>query len=417
MQVLWVSHVVPYPPKSGQLVRAYSLLKAVAEKHTVDLVAFVQEATMRAQFQDPQRGIAECHRELSRLCRVVKFLPIDRLVRPFGKVRTALEALLGGNGYTAEWLRSPGAARVIRILAASNHYDVAHFDTISLASYLECVPDIAATLGHHNVESHMMKRRADNEGNFMRRIYFQKEASRLAAYERRSAPRFAANLVCSELDRQRLRQLVSEARTEVVPNGVDCNYFRTSGTPQRPNSVIFVATLDWYPNASAALYLLREIWPRVLRLRPPSTLDIVGANASPELLRVARAAPGVTIHGFVPDVRPLIDSAGVYVCPIRDGGGTKLKILDACAMQKCIVADPVACEGIKVQPGVNVLFAETAEKFAHAVDWLLAHPGEGAAMGQAARALVQAEYSDAEIGARFVSLLEQIGTRSHAHSV
>src|SRR5947209_20093523 len=113
MQFLWVSHLVPYPPKSGASIRAYHLLKALAERHAVDLVAFVQEPLMRALFHDRQEGIAECHRELSRICREVQFVPIERLARPWGKARTALESLLAGSGYMADWLRSPAALSVI----------------------------------------------------------------------------------------------------------------------------------------------------------------------------------------------------------------------------------------------------------------------------------------------------------------
>jgi glycosyltransferase involved in cell wall biosynthesis len=411
MGFLWVSHMVPYPPKSGALIRAYNLLKALAERHPVDLVAFVQEPLMRTLFQDAQQGVAECHRELTQLCREVKFLPIERLERPFGKARTALESLAGGNGYMADWLRSPTAVSAISELTARNRYTLAHLDTISLARYRELLPNVPATLGHHNVESHLMQRRAGTETTLLKRMYFRQEASRLAAYEREQVPRFAANIVCSDLDAQRLREVVPGAHTETIPNGVDCGYFRPPAGAQQADSMIFVGTLDWYPNTAAVLYLLQEIWPRLLQLRSNPVLHIVGANAPLAVVRAARAAAGVTLHGFVPDVRPLIDSAALYVCPIRDGGGTKLKILDACAMQKCIVADPVACEGINVRHGVSVELAETPEKFVQSLVRLLDSPDTRAAMGRAARALAESEYSFDIIGSRFVQVLERIAAQ------
>ncbi len=138
MQFLWVSHMVPYPPRSGALIRAYDLLKALAERHPVDLVAFVQEPLIRTLFPDRQEGIAECHRELNRICREVKFVPIERLTRPLGKARTALESLLAGSGYIADWLRSPAAISAIAELVNRRRYDLAHFDTISLAAIANC---------------------------------------------------------------------------------------------------------------------------------------------------------------------------------------------------------------------------------------------------------------------------------------
>ncbi len=254
-----------------------------------------------------------------------------------------------------------------------------------------------------------MRRRAGTEINPLKKLYFGQEARRLAAYEREQVTHFAANIVCSELDAQRLKEVVHGVRVEIIPNGIDSVYFRPASSTQQPDSTIFVGTLDWYPNTAAVMYLLREIWPRLLKLRPKATLHIVGANAPPVIIRAARTVAGVTLHGLVPDVRPLIDSAAVYVCPIRDGGGTKLKILEACAMQKCIVATPVACEGINLQSGVSVELADAPESFVQSLVHLFDSPDKRAAMGRAARALAESEYSADVIGGRFVRVLSGCG--------
>lgn len=406
-----MSHVVPYPPNSGLLLRAHHLLKALAAQHEVDLVAFVQEPLLASMYRNVQEGLLECRRELSAMCRSVQLLPIERLQRPFGKARTAAECLISGNGYTADWLRSAAAARLVRIQHAQTRYDVAHFDVISLARYRELLDGVPATLGHHNVESHMMARRAVQERHVLKAGYFRQEARRLARYERIMMPQFSTNLVCSDLDAARLRENVPDAHTVTIANGVDCGYFRSAGGAERPDSLIFVGTLNWYPNAAAVSFLLREIWPRLRQLRPGVTLDIVGAGASTQVVNLARRAPGVILHGFKRDIRGMLDAAAIYVCPIRDGGGTKLKILDACAMQKCIVAHPIACEGLAVQPGVEAAFAETPDEFVRTLAALLDDRGRRVAMGHAARALVERRYSFRAIGLELVRTLEEVAAR------
>ncbi|MGA9026199.1 MAG: glycosyltransferase [Steroidobacteraceae bacterium] len=414
MRVLWLSHVVPYPPKSGLLLRAFHLLKGVASRHEVDLVAFNQSPLMRALYAEPAEGLAECRRELGRLCRSVLILPIERLERPFGKARTAAESLVHGDGYTADWLRSRAAPREIRALAERRAHDVAHFDVISLARYRSLV-QVPATLGHHNIESHMMRRRVASEPNPIKKAYFLQEAVRLARYERFWAPRFAVNIVCSDLDGERLRRTVPDSITRTIPNGVDCAYFRPTVAAEKPDSLIFVGTLGWYPNTAAVLFLLQEVFPRLRAVRAAATLDIVGANPPPAIVRAARRLAGVTLHGFLEDIRPVMAAATVVVCPIRDGGGTKLKILDACAMGKCIVAHPAACEGIAISPGVDIRLAESAPQFVRSIVELLGAPAERLAMGRAARELAMRRYSFDAIGVDMADLLGEIASQRHGH--
>ncbi len=413
MRILWVSNVIPYPPKSGSLLREYNLLRRVAARHTVDLVAFNQTALLDSMFTDRAAGLAHCRRELGGLCRRLIVVPIERHERPFGRTRTAAECLIAGDGYIADWLRSTAAAAAIRDLAQGATYAAAYFNAISVARYRELVAAPAA-LAHQNIESHMMRRRADNESNIFKRAYFRQEARRLARYERYSTPRFAANIVCSDLDAARLREVVPGIASTVIPNGVDCGYFRPVGRAERPQSLIFVGSLNWYPNTDAVLFLLREIWPRLKSVRPAATLDIVGAKPPRAIVAAASGLTGVTVHGFVEDVRSLIETAAVYVCPIRDGGGTKLKILDACAMRKCIVAHPIACEGIALSPGIDVRLARTADDFVHAITGLFGDDVTRGALGMAARALAEERYSFDAIGDRMADVLEEVAVAGPA---
>lgn len=398
MKLLWLTHAIPYPPKAGFLSRTYNLLREVARHHEVDLISFIQEPWIRTHFPTLEEGIEESKRALGSFCHKVTFLPIDRVRVRWGKHRTALNALLSGKTYTATWLVSASAGRTIADQMGSNRYDLIHFDTIGLAPYRELIGDVPVILTHHNIESHMMMRRADNATNSAARAYFRLEARRLEALERLVAPAYATHLTCSELDTERLRRIAGGATVVTIPNGVDCDFFSAENASTRANSAVFVGTMNWYPNIDAMQFFLREIWPP-LRIRVPNaTMDIAGSNPPEDLIRLARSLPGVTVHGYLPDVRPLIDSAAVFVCPIRDGGGTKLKILDAFAMQKCVVAHPIACEGIDVTAGRDVVLARTPEEFASQISRLFHNERERVGIGTAARQLVEKNYSFRQVG-------------------
>jgi polysaccharide biosynthesis protein PslH len=406
MNVLWLAHAIPYPPKAGFLSRSYHLLRELSRRHEVDLVAFIQEPWVTTFFPSLETGLEESHRALGSFCRTVKFVPIEHLSGIWGKQRTALQALLTGSTYTTSWLVSPAGRAALRNTIEASRCDVVHFDTIGLAPYRPLSCGLPATLTHHNIESHMMLRRADNARNPLARSYFRSEGRKLRAYERRVAGRFAVHITCSELDAERLREIVPEANIVVVPNGVDCEFFTPSGGEVRPNSVVFVGTMNWYPNVQAVSYLLREVWPDLKARVPGATLDIAGSNPPDSIVQLARSLPDVTVHGYVPDVRPLINSAAVFACPIQDGGGTKLKILDAFAMRKCVVAHPIACEGIEVAAGRNVVIASSPEQFIREISSLLSDDARRAALGLAARELAETRYSYREIGARFSEALE-----------
>jgi polysaccharide biosynthesis protein PslH len=414
MRILWASHIVPYPPKSGVHLRSYNLLRGVAASHDVDLLAFIQEPWLDVFYPSRKEGLEECARELGKLCRSVRFLPIDSLKRPWGKLRTAVEGLVCPTSYTIRWLQSAQAHAAFAEAAQRTAYSLVHFDTIGLAPFRAHFPKTPTTLGHHNIESHMLFRRSENEPNLVKRIYYRLEGARVRRYESRVAGDFDLHITCSELDSARLRAVAPSARAIAVPNGVDADYFHPIHSRSTVPSLVFVGSLNWYPNVDAVEFLLREVWPVAKTRHPDLQLDIVGSAPPQSVLSLAAGLKDVRVHGFVDDVRPLMDAATLYVCPIRDGGGTKLKLLDAFAMQKCVIAHPVACEGIDVSPGMNVQLADSAEAFVEAIDRLLSDSARRLAIGRAARNLVVEQYAFSQIGSQLCDLFESTaeGTRA-----
>jgi len=398
MKLLWLSHLVPYPPKGGVLQRSYNLIHQLSKYHQVDLLAFIQKTFLESLFPSFNAGMKESMEVLSSFCRKVQFIPIPVESKFLGKQTLALKSLFTRNPYSINWLISQEYQKALSSFMQDSEYDLIHFDTISLAPYRKYIGDALSVLDHHNIESHMMIRRAQKEKNIFLKLYYYQEGFRLKNYEKINCSRFDLNITCSELDKLRLLEVHDKIHVTVIPNGVDLNYFSATGKSEIPDSFIFVGSMNWYPNVEAMHYFVKGVWPLLKKEVPKCILHIVGANPPDSIRHYTSVDPAIQVHGYVDDVRPYIEQASVYVCPIRDGGGTKLKLLDAFAMKKAVVAHPVSCEGLDVLPDRDVLFAETPSEFARKVLLLLRNTGLRQALGENARLLVAQKYSYDQIG-------------------
>jgi glycosyltransferase involved in cell wall biosynthesis len=212
----------------------------------------------------------------------------------------------------------------------------------------------------------------------------------MAVYRRQDAI-----FVTSERDAALLAG-VQEVPKFVIPNGVDLDYFRPALGRVRPHSLVFTGSMNYYPNADGAVYFLQEIFPRIVREVRDATITIVGNSPPKNLLKFR--APNVEVTGFVPDVRPFIDRSAVYVVPLRMGGGTRLKVMEAMAMKKPVVTTSIGCEGIRVRHGESVTIADEPDRFAGQVVELLRDPQRASRLSEAGHETVRAFYGWDSIG-------------------
>ncbi|MBV1870789.1 MAG: glycosyltransferase family 4 protein [Gammaproteobacteria bacterium] len=405
LKVLWLSHVIPYPPIGGVLQRSYNLIKEVSKYHDVYLLAFNQKDLMAPLFVTEKDGIQEAKEELGKLCKEVTFFPIPSEDMDNGKVILAAKSLFSSVGYTINWLKSPDMVTSIRAAVSCINFDVVHYDTISLTPYLKYTEGIRTVLDHHNIESSMLYTRITKEPNFLKKVYFLQEAVKLRRYEKKWCNKFSLNITCSDIDSQRLLEIVPEVSVQTVPNGVDIDFFYSQGAKKEANSLVFAGGLSWYPNADAMSYFARHIWQKLKVEIPSVVMNVIGKHPSAELLALSEADLDFRVLGFVDDVRTHIDKAQVYVCPIRDGGGTKLKILDALSMGAAIVAHPKAVEGINVEDEESVLIADTPEQFCTQIKRLTTSEALRHKLSTNGRNLVIREYSYGKIGKEFAAEL------------
>jgi len=398
MKILWLSHLVPYPPKGGVLQRSYNLVHEISKHHDLTLLAFIQPALIKSRLSSMDAGLEEAYQHLSKYCESVVFIDIPCEHTKFGKYQLALKSLFTADPYTINWLKSDAMRTAISDIKNKSDFDLVHFDTISLAPYIDEFPKVAKALDHHNIESHMMLRRVANERNLLKKFYYYLEGKKLYRYEKKVCSQFDLHLTCSLLDAERLNGIDATLNIEEIPNGVDVDYFVPQPENEIAKHLIFAGSLNWYPNKDAMLFFINEIWPLLKKEMSGITMNIVGTSPSAELLKLTSDDPGLKLHGFVDDVREYISSASIYVCPIRDGGGTKLKILDSFAMGMATVAHPIACEGIDVEDGVNVLLASTPDEFVEKILLLIKNKELRNSLGKNARQTAIKKYAYTAIG-------------------
>ena len=356
LKILWLSHFVPYPPKGGAFQRSYNLLRGVGAAHDVRLLALRHKDSAH-----PTGDPDEAARELGKFCTGVDVIDGTAAARGMGLVTRGLK-LAAGVPLTVSVSNVPAFRARLRELLAATKYDVVHFDTIGLGCYLDEVGSVPAVMGHHGAEAWMVLRRVARERSALRRAVFRIEGKLLSNYEAKMLPRFRDNLVCSAYDGQLMGEVAPGAKYTVVANGVDVDYFHTLPVSASRN-VVFAGRLDQYSNRDAIRHFTFEVWPRVRARFPDALLDIIGSNPPADIVEAAGRDASIKVHGFVPDIRPFFEKAALAVCPIRDGGGTRVKILDNLSMGKPIVSTSIGIEGIDVVPERDLLIADSPEAF------------------------------------------------------
>jgi polysaccharide biosynthesis protein PslH len=391
MKLIWLSHFVPFPPRGGGLQRSFNLIRQAARSHEVHLLAL-------NLLGEPPEKLQEYETALRHDCASVEFC---ELPYPWRGKRWWLEAAASPLASRAFSCRALFSARSLgRWTNLLHAYPDAlvHVDSIDLALYADAARSHRKVLNHHNCESAMAYRQAAKETNPVQRQYLKIQAAKLAAEERALCASFDANLVVSEQDKQLLQAIQPKGQYHVVANGVDTDFFRPAAAAPEPHSAIFTGMLAWGPNVSAMDFLVRRVWPTIKDRFPNARLYLAGKNPAAHVLQWPKEDSSITIVSNPEDMRPWLARADVSVCPILEGGGTRLKILDAMAMGKPIVSTRIGCEGLSVTHGEDILVADAPEAFAAAISRLFDNAELGRRLGAAGRALVEREYSWDRIG-------------------
>ena len=273
MNLLWISQNIPYPPKTGVLQRNYNLLREATRLADIYLLAVFKRDILPGKYD-----LEEALHELGKFCRHIEIvnLPIEssRAILYW----KALLSLFSRDPLSVNWVKSSGMRRQLQTLLGKAEFDLVHFDTISLAAYRHDVGHIPTILNHHNIESHLLKRRTLFEKNPLKRLYYALEGAKLERYEQAACAEFDINFTVSELDKQRLLELVPSAQVEVIANGVDVEYFKPGPEAVIPGNLLMASGMNWFPNRDAVLYMCEEILAPPYKAVAGTLLDCRGGQ-------------------------------------------------------------------------------------------------------------------------------------------
>lgn len=402
VKILVVTTKSPYPLYEGRALRTYNLIREMAREHEVHLASFVQT---------PEEIVGIDH--MRSLCPVVEshHLYADRRT-----LRLAIDVLrepLSSAPLQVVKYRSTAMRATIRRLISQHRYDLVHLDMLHLAEYLDLCGDIPTVLMEHNVESVILERRADQERRWAARAYLRYQQIKLQRFEAQACKRATRVVAVSETDGVLLEQMSGREHIDVVPNGVDTEYFREAAGNAVPtaNTLVYVGGFTWFPNEDAVRHFAADILPLIAREIPDVSLTVIGKNPDSPEIRALATNPRIRLAGMVDDIRPIVASAAAFIVPLRIGGGTRLKILDALSLSKAIVSTSIGCEGLEVSPGRDIVVADNPVAFAAETVSLLRDSDRARELGQKGRELVERLYDWRAVGVG----LAEVYKRAVAH--
>ncbi len=396
MRILFLSPRQSLPALNGAKLREYHFLRALGRSADLTYLYFAEPGTEPLTVEDLP------------FCREVVGIP-----RPpaFGPVKTVM-GVLGRWPLPILNHSSPEMSAAVAAVMARREFDIVHLDSIHMIRYAlearERIGSMKAIYNWHNIESEAMSRRSATIPSLARRWYVELTARRLKRLETDILHSAFGHVVCSERERDQLRPIAPAARIAVIENGVDTGYFVGCGGDRATSRrIVFVGAMDYFPNADAAIFFANRIWPDVRSRLDGAELTIVGKSPSAAVLTLGEL-PGVTVTGTVPDVRPFYHGALAAVVPLRSGGGTRLKILEAMAAGVPVISTPVGAEGLEVADGENVLLVDSndAAGWADRLVSLANSPARRAQLTAAGLRLVQNRYDWEMLGSRLLATYE-----------
>jgi polysaccharide biosynthesis protein PslH len=388
LKILYVSQMPASPPRFGAQARMHGLMTQLARRHDVTAVILL----------DHEFEVEECRRAMQAYCHEVVLVPNPYGAEGLAKRLLQLRSLASSRSFERLRVTVPALQRALDRVLQAKQFDVVNLEFTFLghcnlrqAPAGERPPRLV--VDSHNIDYDLARQYARAGGSLVRRFYAGLNWRKLRREELGTYRDADGVYLCSTADEGRLLDQVPRTHTAVIPNAADVEYYqpRPSDLPPDGRTVVFFGLLSYVPNVDGVTHFVEDIWPRIAEAHPEARCKIIGGQPPPSLQ--ALAGPRVELTGFVPDLRPHLAAAAAVVVPLRFGGGTRLKVVEAMAMGKAIVSTTLGAEGIEAVPGRDLLAEDEPAAFAHAVNRLLAEPSLAARIGQAARQLAVERYS------------------------
>ncbi|MEN6355766.1 MAG: glycosyltransferase [Armatimonadota bacterium] len=373
MNILFIA---PYVP-SRIRVRPFHLIKELSKRHQVTVIALGETDGRKVEGADELPEIVA-----------------DLHVVPHSKPRGYLQSLIAlptPVPMCAAFCRSQAMKRAISEVMRQRKFDIVHIEHLRAAHFASMMGDVPVVFDSVDCLTSLFRQMASEHRNPISKLVMLEEAIKLSRYEPRVLRRFARVIITAETERAELLAMNSDIRVDVIENGVDTDYFAPRGAARCSKRIIFSGKMGYHPNAQAAVWFAKECFPTVRQKHPDAEFVIVGSGPSEDIMSLS-AVPGITVTGYVPDIRPYLDSAQVAVVPMQVAVGIQNKVLEAMAMELPVVATPIALRAFGDGcPGT--VCAQGAEKVADEVISLLDTPEAAHDIGRLGRLEVIKRFS------------------------
>ena len=399
MRLLWLKTELLHPIDKGGRIRTYHMLKELKREHQITYLT-LDDGSSGADARE--RAAEYCH----------ELVCIPHRTRPKftpGFYLDLASNLFSPLPYFIKKYESAQMRREITERAGRADFDVLVCDFLMPSVNVPPGVRCPTVLFQHNVEAMIWKRHFEVQQNPLKKSYLYGQWRKALAFERAACRRFDQVIAVSRDDCETIRREYGTNSVADVPTGVDTTYFRPLGAERtEPHTLVFTGSMDWLPNDDAIQYFVREIMPLIKQSVPDVRLVVVGRNPYPGLVKLSQSDPSINVTGRVEDVRPYIERAAAYIVPIRVGGGTRLKIYEAMAMEKPVISTTVGAEGLPVRDLDELLLADTPEAFAGAVVRVLTDEELARGLAMRAAALVRERFGWDKAAEHFAEICQRV---------
>lgn len=397
MRILQLAPRFPYPLADGGAIGIFKPTEAIA--------ALGHEITF-VTFPDPDPDVTR-----EGLDRLRAFAHVELVSKPLPSRNSTLLRTMFKGAYPIERRMMPEMFTLLRRIVSEQEFDVVHVDACHMGKYGMWIKQeykLPVILREHNFETLIYRRFAANSRNPIARFVAKIHAGRMLREETAIIRGHDVTIAITPEDEAQMRHYVPDARYRLIPAGVDTEYFAPQPAELEEDRILWIGGVDWEPNLDAVTFFVKEIYPQIVEHYPNIGFDVVGSGTDRLTELAANARGRVTVHGRVPDVRPFLAKAKVLVCPLRVGGGMRLKLLDFFAAGKAVVSTHIGAEGNRGLDGEQILLRDDATSFAEGVCSLLGDHTLRRHIATSARRLAVEEYSWQRIAREFEAVYRDV---------
>lgn len=390
IKVLFVSARLPFPALEGHQIRAYGLIKELAAFTELHLLSILR----------PGETI-DIHNELGMQCESMTGVQLSEGF--VGNIKAGLRSIVSSLPLVVCKYVSPGLKKAFAIQLKKINPDIVHLDLLTLFELYHLIPDgIKVVLNEHNVESDLILQKIETLSSPLEKLIYKREYRLLRKFEENACSTVNTVLACSDQDQESIRKLGAQD-VWTIPNGVDTLELVPVETQFEINDLIFLGGMGWYPNRLGIEWFIKEVLPKLVRDNSSIHLHLIG-NPEPLVPIPEQLVKYVTKHGFVDDFRPYVAASSIMIVPLHVGSGTRLKVVEGASLGKCIVSTQKGAQGVMLEHGKEIIFADTAEDFSQAILNLQKSRDEIIRIGGNARIVAEETYDWRAIGKKLKNI-------------